>query len=281
MNAVDNRPGPYAGALSFPEVCMRVRLTLAFELSSFSTMHDPGDLVLLPELVDGGYAALRSGRGVHTVNDRTLRSVRSFSRSAHTTCVGGSYALRQNKGTLTNSVLVYRHGRLLYRYDKIHLFRPADEPRLFTAGTRIGTFPLTVNRARLRAGVILCYDLRFPELTRFLAREGIEILLVPARWPAIRDEAWRSLLKARAIENQMFVAGCNGRGEEGGQSYVFDPMGALLLDSSQDPDRPSYSVELDLGLLRANRERMTYLDDAVMLKRLSLPPKFRRGRSIR
>ena len=104
--------------------------------------------------------------------------------------------------------------------------------------------------------------------------------LVPARWPAIRDEAWRSLLKARAIENQVFVAGCNGRGEEGGQSYVFDPMGALLLDSGQDPDRPAYSVELDLGLLRENHERMNYLDDAVMLKRLSLPPGFRRGRGI-
>ena len=260
---------------------MRVRLTLAYELSSLSTLRDPGDLVLLPELVDGGYAALRSGEGVHTINDSTFRSVRSFSRSAHTTCIAGSYALRQKKGKPTNSVLVYRHGRFLFRYDKIHLFRPAEEPRLFTAGTTIGTCPLTFTRTRRRAGVILCYDLRFPELTRFLAREGIEILLVPARWPAIRDEAWRSLLKARAIENQIFVAGCNGRGEEGGHSYVFDPAGTLLLDTRQSPDKPAYSVELDLAIVRENRARMNYFDDAVMMKRLALPRRFRRRRDIR
>ena len=70
-----------------------------------------------------------------------------------------------------------------------------------------------------------------------LAREGIQLLLVPARWPAVRDDAWQTLLKARAIENQIFVAGCDAADSEGGYSYVFDPMGRLLLSSRQRPKR--------------------------------------------
>jgi predicted amidohydrolase len=166
-------------------------------------------------LVDGGYAALREGVGVHTIDDPTLRLVRNLSRLSPTSCVAGSFALRQPGGMMTNSALVFQRGRCIHRYDKIHLFRPADEPRLFRPGKTFRSFAITVNRVRLRAGVILCYDLRFPELIRFLAREGIELLLVPARWPVVRDEAWQTLLKARAIENQLFVAGCNAQGEEG------------------------------------------------------------------
>jgi len=260
---------------------MQLRLTFAYDLDALATLRDPGTLVLMPELVDGGYAALRAGKNVHTIADATLRTVRSFSRCTNTAWVAGSWALRKDGGKLTNTVLVFHRGACVLRYDKIHLFRPADEPRFFTPGTTLSTFTLRAGRTRLRAGVIICYDLRFPELTRFLAREGIELLLVPARWPMVRDEAWRSLLKARAIENQMIVAGCNARGEEGGHSYVFDPTGALLLDSRQDPGRQTHAVDLDLTLLREQRARMNYLDDALLLKRLSLPRTFTRTRGAR
>jgi predicted amidohydrolase len=252
----------------------RVRLTLASDLASVSTLRDPGDIILFPELVDGGYAALRKGNGVHTPGDATLRHFRSLSLLPHTSCVAGSFALRRPRGDTTNSVLVFQRGRCIHRYDKIHLFRPAEEPRYFTSGRHIHAFTISVGRTRLRAGVILCYDLRFPELTRFLAREGIELLLVPARWPSVRDEAWRSLLKARAIENQMFVAGCNARGEEGGQSYVFDPMGTLLAKTGTVADQAGCTVELDCAMVRSVRKRMHYLDDAVLLKRLALPRGF-------
>jgi predicted amidohydrolase len=180
-------------------------------------------------------------------------------------------ALRGKAGVLTNSSLVYHRGRLIHRYDKIHLFRPADELRLFRPGKSARTFSISGSSWKLKAGIIICYDLRFPELTRLLAREGAEVLFVPARWPLVRNEAWQSLLKARAIENQMFVVGCNARGEEGGYSYVFDPYGALLLDTRMRPDQQIHSTEIDVRSLRALRGRMSYLDDAVVLARLKFP----------
>lgn len=254
----------------------RVRLTLAPDLASVSALRDPGDIILFPELVDGGYAALRRGNGVHTPGDALLRHFRSLSLLPHTGCVAGSFALRRPGGDMTNSALVYQRGRCIHRYDKIHLFRPAEEPLYFTSGRHLHAFTISIGRTRLRAGVILCYDLRFPELTRFLAREGIELLLVPARWPAVRDEAWRSLLKARAIENQLFVAGCNARGEEGGRSYVFDPAGALLASTESVAPQDGCTVELDFAMVRSLRKRMHYLDDAVLLKRLTMPRGFAR-----
>jgi len=87
--------------------------------------------------------------------------------------------------------------------------------------------------SNIRAGVIICYDLRFPELTRMLALGGIQVLFIPARWPAIRNDAWQTLLKARAIENQIFVVGCNAPGKEGGLSYVFDPLGECLMTQAR------------------------------------------------
>ncbi|MCC6396321.1 MAG: carbon-nitrogen family hydrolase [Bacteroidetes bacterium] len=250
---------------------MTVRLSLVSDLASLATLRSPADIVLFPELLDGGYEALRKGEGVHTPGDATLRRLRAFSKRSRTTCIAGSVALRGRTNVLTNTSLVYHRGRLIHRYDKIHLFRPADEPRLFRPGRSAKSFVISGSGWKLKAGIIICYDLRFPELTRLLAREGAEILFVPARWPLVRNEAWQSLLKARAIENQMVVVGCNARGKEGGYSYAFDPSGRLLLDTRIRPDANVHSVKIDVGSLRALRGRMRYLDDAVMLTRLKFP----------
>jgi len=89
-------------------------------------------------------------------------------------------------------------------------------------------------RLKVRAGGIVCFDLRFPELVRALALRGIHLLIVPARWPAVRDQIWRSLLKARAIENQCYVLAAaqgglhrNGRTTHG-DSMLVDPWGRVV-----------------------------------------------------
>ena len=84
-----------------------------------------------------------------------------------------------------------------------------------------------------RLGVAICYDLRFPELFRKLALEGAEILCLPAEWPKPRQEHWRTLLRARAIENQLFVAAANCCGVQGkldffGMSLLLSPRGEIL-----------------------------------------------------
>jgi hypothetical protein len=87
---------------------------------------------------------------------------------------------------------------------------------------------------------MICYDIRFPELARYYFHKGVEMLLVPAQWPEVRSQHWRSLLRARAIENQMFVLGCNRTGHEAslkrggdmltftGDGRIVDPTGEIL-----------------------------------------------------
>lgn len=104
-----------------------------------------------------------------------------------------------------------------------------------------------------------------------LARAGMKVLFVPARWPEARDDAWQTLLKARAIENQIFVLGCNAQGKEGGYSYVYDPLGRLVTDTRQDPPGVFHEIQLDLEIIREARRFHKNLRDAVFLKNTRFP----------
>jgi omega-amidase len=245
---------------------MKLRVILVYDPATLQESLPPADLVVLPELMDGGYAALRRGKGIHTPDDRFLNQFRAMSRSMGCTCIAGSVPIPGKSGTMTNTALVFRNGRHVHRYDKIHLFGPGGELRLFRRGNANKVFAVSAGRSRVRGGVIICYDLRFPELVRLLASDGLQILCVPARWPVERDEAWQALLKARAIENQIFVVGCNAQGKEGGFSYVFDPLGGLVMSSRDDPAARFHEVTLDLERIREAHALHRNLRDAVLLR---------------
>jgi predicted amidohydrolase len=239
------------------------------------------DLLLLPELLDGGYAALKAGAPPHRVQDRFVGSIRSASSRYRFCCVAGTMMLEDHLGRRTNTALVFRSGQLVHRYDKIHLFRPTSDHRYFSPGRTIGTFTLHHDRHRLRAGVAVCYDLRFPELIRAMALDGMQVLCVPARWPRARDEAWRTMLKARAIENQVFVLGCNARGAEGGKSYAFDPTGKLLY-ASRGNGGPALDIfTIDLRRLDTARLSHRNLREAVFLHESRLPHRLTLRRGVR
>lgn len=138
-----------------------------------------------------------------------------------------------------NTANVYERGRRLGCYRKIHLFSPNSEHRHHGAGDT----PLVVETGLCRLGVMICYDLRFPELGRYYFHREVELLAVPGQWPEARSQHWRTLLRARAIENQMFVIGSNRTGQEptlkAGETMVFlgdgrivDPTGEVLASGS-------------------------------------------------
>ncbi|MDH3251353.1 MAG: carbon-nitrogen family hydrolase [Ignavibacteria bacterium] len=243
--------------------------------------HDPSalrrlDIVVFPELMDGGYARLYAGAAPHDLNDGWVSSFRRYSRRASSLLVAGSTYYRSPARRPTNTSFVFRGGRIIHRYDKIHLFKPCRDHRYFAPGKSVGTFLFTRRGIRLRVGVIICYDLRFPELTRMQASKGMQLLIVPARWPSARDEAWSTLLKARAIENQIFVIGCNAKGREGGASYVFGPAGELLFTDKGKRKQPAVeTIVLDLSSLSAARRLHHNISDAVFL------PGRTRGRGVR
>ena len=128
-----------------------------------------------------------------------------------------------------NRVTVWSEGCLLAFYDKVHLFHPNGEAEIWDAGESYVAFEWR----DLRIGLMNCNDIRFPEQARALKLEaGCDLLVVPAWWPWRRDHIWRTLLQARAAENQLWVLGCciagsAHKGEEfaGAGNYVFDPTG--------------------------------------------------------
>ena len=126
----------------------------------------------------------------------------------------------------------------------------------------------------------ICYDLRFPELFRHYALQGARLILLPAEWPNPRREHWRTLLRARAIENQCFVAACNRVGESDGTSFfgasaVIDPWGATLIEGDDTP--AILTTTLDLSLVENVRERIpVFADRRPELYKLDASPASRR-----
>jgi predicted amidohydrolase len=224
------------------------------------------DILVFPEMVDSGYAALRAGAAPHRRGDDLLRRFAAMSTVHAPYCIAGSVYLQEPPPARSNTSLVFHSGRRVHRYDKIHLFRPAGDHRYFRSGLTLKTFTASLPSGRVRCGVIICYDLRFPELVRVLALRGLDVLFVPARWPAVRDDAWRTLLKARAIENQIFVVGCNAQGAEGGPSYVFDPLGVEVFTNRTALRSRVHCVDLELARLEDARKLHRNLDEAVVLR---------------
>lgn len=146
-------------------------------------------------------------------------------------------------------------GAPLKHYDKRHLFRMGGEHRHFTAGGPAWS----VAWRGFRVCPLVCYDLRFPVFSRRRAALDFELLLYVANWPAPRALAWRTLLRARAIENQAYVVGVNRVGADGhgiahaGDSAAIDPLGVPLAELGDSPE--VVTVRLDGGRLQAFREK--------------------------
>ena len=103
---------------------------------------------------------------------------------------------------------------------------------------------------------IICYDLRFPELLRYPSREGAQIAFYVAEWPTSRLNHWRSLLQARAIENDIFIVACNGTGHDGnteyaGHSMVINPNGDILDELNREED----TISVDINIQEVSRQR--------------------------
>ncbi|MGX7678201.1 carbon-nitrogen family hydrolase [Jatrophihabitans sp. DSM 45814] len=146
-----------------------------------------------------------------------------------------------------------------HRYRKIHPFSYAGEHERYDAGTEF----LTVTVEGVRVTVFICYDLRFADEFWQLAA-GTDVYVVPANWPEPRREHWRALLRARAIENQAYVIGCNRVGKadglnHSGDSAIIDPLGRVLVEATVA--ETILSAEVDPAEARRVRDRFPFLPD--------------------
>ena len=137
-----------------------------------------------------------------------------------------------------NRLELFAQGERCFAYDKLHLFGPTAEDRVFRAGSRL---PQTIVWRGMRVSGVVCYDLRFPELTRAPFHDGAELLLVPAQWPSPRASQWRALVHGLAASGQCFVLACNRTGRESvarrglelefpGNSLIVDPAAETLAE---------------------------------------------------
>jgi len=156
--------------------------------------------------------------------------------------------------------LIDRDGSLAGSYRKVHLFSMTREPAFFAPGNQNA-----VCRTSLGAiGLMICYDLRFPELCRALALKGADMVIVSAQWPLIRISHWNALLQARAIENQIVIAGVNGCGHDGeigygGHSQLISPSGQIIAKADAHAD--TLCADIDFQEIEAIRKKMPCLKE--------------------
>lgn len=186
---------------------------------------EPFDLILLPEMFASGFIP-NATRHAEPPEGPTLRWMRRVAQE-YDALVGGSIATREGDSYYNRFYLVEPSGSA-HQYDKRHLFPLAGEDRVYTPGRE----RVVVEFRGWRILPQVCYDLRFPESARNY--RDYDLLLYCAVWPAARANAWNALLKARAIENQCYLAACNriGKDEAGisyrGDSVVLNPAGKAI-----------------------------------------------------
>lgn len=222
------------------------------------------DVAVLPEMWSGGFVTTELDERLADVDgSRAQAFLGQLAGELKINIVGGSVATKKGANYYNTGYVANRQGCIIADYDKAHLFSFAGEDKRFSAGDQLVTFDLD----GIPCGIIICYEIRFPEWARKQALAGTRVLFVPAQWPVPRVGHWRVLNQARAIENQIFVVAVNGCGEavkdqqNAGNSMIIDPLGKLLADAGANPEEKLIMAEVDLAELEQVRNKMTVFQD--------------------
>jgi len=210
---------------------------------------------LLPELWTTGYALDRFRQIAEDCGALTLQFLQETARRLNISIVGGSFPEMGPDGVYSACHIIGPDGADLASYSKEHLFPLLNEPQFL----RPGKPGIATNTPLGKWATLICFDIRFPESARQLAYRGARVLWVPAEWPIIRLEHWRTLLRARAIENQLFVVAANrtGQGDNvhwAGHSTIIDPWGNVLAEAAEE--ETVLLADLNMSLVDEVRARI-------------------------
>lgn len=215
------------------------------------------DLYVFPEMFSTGFCTEPDGIAEPAPYE-TLRWMKE--KAVRFRCaVAGSVAVEEAGRYFNRFYFVFPDGRTA-QYDKRHLFTFGGEHLRFTPGRERAI----VSYMGVRILPLICYDLRFPVWSR--NRGDYDLIIYVASWPAQRINVWRHLLRARAMENQCYVAGVNRYGSDPGNLYeggtvMVDPCGNVMAECP-DGAEGRISAEIDLDRLKAIRAGFPVLDDA-------------------
>ena len=250
-----------------------------------SSIKEKTEIVVLPEMFSTGFS-MKPELLAETMEGETVQWMKRIAAEKKI-ILTGSFICRGAESDLidnetdqaASSVPTRYYNRLIWMqpngqygvYDKRHCFAFAGEDEHYTAGTK----RLIASVKGWKINLLVCYDLRFPVWSRqapLSARRGVggeaeyDVLIYVANWPERRIHAWKTLLQARAIENQCYIVGTNRVGDDGnnihysGESMIVDPMGEVLYTKKDEED--IFTIALDKTHLQTVREKFPFLRDA-------------------
>lgn len=224
--------------------------------------NDISRLIVLPELTLTGFT-MKSSQFAEDLKGDSFSFYKESAKRFSSFIAAG--LIEKSGEKYYNTLLILNpSGELIGTYRKIHPFSYSTEDKYYSKGTD----SVIVEIGEWKVGLTICYDLRFPELYRLYGKQGADLILNIANWPVTRIEHWRTLLKARAIENQCFMAGVNRCGNDpkllyNGQSAVFDPMGNIISDLSES--EIIIITELNKNLVAETRTKFPFLQDITLI----------------
>lgn len=223
------------------------------------TISEETDLIILPEMFSTGFS-MSASLLAEDINGPTVSWMKEI--AAKKKCaITGSIILKSGKHYF--NCLIWADEKQLLTYNKRHLFTYSGENNHYSAGTE----KTIVHYRGWNILPLICYDLRFPVWSRRTKKENYDLLIYVANWPERRNVAWKTLLPARAIENQSFVVGVNRIGNDNknifhsGDSAVYDFKGEKLSSLSASENKYE-TIELNLTELIKHRETFSFGNDA-------------------
>jgi predicted amidohydrolase len=223
---------------------------------------EEASLLIFPEMTLSGFT-MQSNKFSESLTGETFNYFSSLASKLRTYVAAG--LIEKENGICFNSLIMLNpEGELISLYRKIHPFSYSTEDKNYVRGSEIKITEIN----EIKAGLSICYDLRFPELYRFYAKERVHLLIVIANWPDTRIEHWRALLKARSIENQCYTAGINRVGDDPklhypGFSSVIDPMGNEII-SLKDEEKIIFA-EINKEKVEEVRNKLPFLSDIYLI----------------
>ncbi|MEM7348037.1 MAG: carbon-nitrogen family hydrolase [Chloroflexota bacterium] len=219
------------------------------------------DLIILPELWSTGYDLGRAEILASAMNDGVVQQISEVAAAQKIWVLGSTLVSTDNKNApLNRAILFDQVGETIATYDKIHLFGLMDEDQYLSPGQSLSLTETPWGKA----GLAICYDLRFPEIFRSYALAGASMIMLPTEWPYPRQAHWQTLLRSRAIENQLYVMACNRVGKDRnntfcGRSAIIDPWGEVVVEAGDTETLLTTTIDLDA--VQDIRQKIPIFDD--------------------
>ena len=245
------------------------RLESAIKLATANdfTTSNKASVVVLPEMFNSGFS-VSPQNFAESIESELVAHLALLAKNYHCYLIAGLATVEgetEESRRYLNSALVFNPaGQLMHHYDKQKLFSFAHEQDAYKHGFKSQVFEI----GGTPCATFICYDLRFPELFRAVAKSA-EVIFVIANWPEERQLHWEALLKARAIENQCFMIGVNRIGTDGnglsyaGGSMVISPLGEVLAQGSSTDEM--IQATITDGLAKETRQNFPFLQDMTNL----------------